>query len=116
MRWAYILFYLPMLVLNGVSNLLLRLLRLQVAHPELAHTEQELRILLFTAQTSSDFSLNRLLMLENIFDLGHQTVKDVMIPWARVQYLSRSATLGRRHANAGRASFLALAGARSRYP
>jgi mannitol/fructose-specific phosphotransferase system IIA component (Ntr-type)/CBS domain-containing protein len=31
-------------------------------------------------------------MLENIFDLGHQTVKDVMIPWARVQYLSRSAT------------------------
>ncbi len=92
MRCAYVLFYLPMLALNGVSNLLLRLFRLQVAHPELAHTEQELRILLFTAQTSGDFSLNRLLMLENIFDLGHQTVKDVMIPWARVQYLSRSAT------------------------
>ena len=92
MRWAYGLFYLPMLALNSVSNLLLRLFGLQVAHPELAHTEQELRILLFTAQTSGDFSLNRLLMLENIFDLGHQTVKDVMISWVRVQYLSRSAT------------------------
>jgi CBS domain containing-hemolysin-like protein/mannitol/fructose-specific phosphotransferase system IIA component (Ntr-type) len=93
MRWAYGLFYLPMIALNGVSNLLLRLFGLNVAHLELAHTEQELRILLFTAQTSRDFSLNRLLMLENIFDLGHQKVKDVMIPWARVQYLSRSATL-----------------------
>ena len=92
MRCAYVLFYLPMLALNGVSNLLLRLFRLQVVRPDLAHTEQELRILLFTAQTSGAFSLNRLLMLENIFDLGHQTVKDVMIPWARVQYLSRSAT------------------------
>jgi CBS domain containing-hemolysin-like protein/mannitol/fructose-specific phosphotransferase system IIA component (Ntr-type) len=92
MRWAFALFYLPMIVLNGVSNLLLRLFGLQVAYPELAHTQQELRILLFTAQTGRDFSLHRLLMLENIFDLGHQTVKDVMVPWTRVQYLSRSAT------------------------
>ena len=92
MRWAYRLLYLPMLVLNGASNLVLKLIRLEVGHPELAHTEQELRILLFTAQTTGDFSLNRLLMLENIFDLGHQTVKDAMIPWSRVQYLSRSAT------------------------
>jgi CBS domain containing-hemolysin-like protein len=93
MRFVYAIFYVPMVVLNGMSNFLLKLFRVQVAHPELAHTEQELRILLFTAQTSSDFSMNRLLMLENIFDLGQQRVKDVMIPWTRVQYLSRSATL-----------------------
>ena len=49
-------------------------------------------MLLFTAQTSADFSLNRLLLLENIFDLGHQTVRDAMVPWTRVQSLSRSAT------------------------
>ena len=116
MRWTYGLFYLPMLALNGVSNLLLRLFGLQVAHPELAHTEQELRILLFTAQTSGDFSLNRLLMLENIFDLGHQTVKDVMIPWARVQYLFRICHPGCRHARARRASFLAVAGPRPQHP
>jgi mannitol/fructose-specific phosphotransferase system IIA component (Ntr-type)/CBS domain-containing protein len=48
--------------------------------------------LLFTAQTSGRFSLNRLLLIENIFDLGHQTVKDVMIPWSQVQYLYRSAS------------------------
>jgi CBS domain containing-hemolysin-like protein/mannitol/fructose-specific phosphotransferase system IIA component (Ntr-type) len=92
MRWAYRLFYPPMLILNGASNLLLRLIGLRVAQAEVAHTEQELRILLSTAETSSSFSLNRLLMLENIFDLGNQTVKDAMIPWSRVRYLSRSAT------------------------
>jgi magnesium and cobalt exporter, CNNM family len=91
MRWAYRLFYLPMLILNGASNWVLKRIGLEAGHAEVAHTEQELRILLFTAQTSGGFSLNRLLLLENIFDLGHQTVKDAMIPWSRVQYLSRSA-------------------------
>jgi mannitol/fructose-specific phosphotransferase system IIA component (Ntr-type)/predicted transcriptional regulator len=31
-------------------------------------------------------------MLENIFDLGRQTVKDAMIPWSVVQHLSLSAS------------------------
>jgi magnesium and cobalt exporter, CNNM family len=92
MLWAYRLFYLPMVVLNGASNLILRLVGLEAAHPEVAHTEQELRTLLSTAQTTSGFSLNRLLMLENIFDLGRQTVKEAMIPWSAVRYLSRSAS------------------------
>ena len=94
MLWAYRLFYLPMLVLNGASNLLLKLNGLGAAHPDVAHTEHELRLLVAAAQTTSGFSLNRLLMLENIFDLGQQTVKDAMIPWAAVRYLPRSASHG----------------------
>jgi CBS domain containing-hemolysin-like protein/mannitol/fructose-specific phosphotransferase system IIA component (Ntr-type) len=93
MLWAYRLFYLPMVILNGASNLLLRLVGLEAGHPDVAHTEQELRMLLSTAETTSGFSLNRLLMLENIFDLGQQTIQDAMIPWQNVMYLSRSATL-----------------------
>ncbi len=91
MLWAYRLFYLPMIVLNGASNLILKLIGLEIGHPDVVHTEQELRMLVSTAQTTSGFSLNRLLMLENIFDLGHQTVKDAMIPWSRIQSISRSA-------------------------
>ncbi len=92
LQWAYRLFYLPMIVLNGASNLILRFLGLEAGSPEIAHTEQELRMLLSTAETTGGFSLNRLLMLENIFDLGRQTVKDAMIPWSRVQSLPRSAS------------------------
>lgn len=90
MLWAYRLFYLPMIVLNGASNMLLRLMGLHAGHPEMAHTEHELRALLAKAQSTRDFSLNRLLMLENIFDLGGQTVNDATIPWSRVHYLLRS--------------------------
>jgi CBS domain containing-hemolysin-like protein len=92
MRWAYYVFYLPMLLLNGASNKVLKLLGLEAVHPDIAHTEQELRMLLSTAQTTRRFSLNRLLMLENIFDLGHQTVRDAMISWPEVRSLSRTAT------------------------
>jgi len=92
MQWAYRMFYLPMILLNGSCNLILKLIGLEAGTPDVVHTEQELRTLLTTAQTTRGFTLNRLLMLENIFDLGRQTVKDAMIPWSRVQSLSRAAS------------------------
>ncbi|MEK6643703.1 MAG: hemolysin family protein, partial [Planctomycetota bacterium] len=92
MRWAYFAFYLPMRVLNGASNWLLRRMGLEAGHHEVAHSEQELRMLLSTVPSSGEISLNRLLVLENIFDLGRQKVRDVMLQWQRVQYLSRTAT------------------------
>ena len=93
MRLAYRVGYLPTSVLNGACRLVLRLMGLSANEPEMAHTEQELRMLLTTAQTTRGFSLNRLLMLENIFDLGHQTVQDAMIPWSRVASLSHKASV-----------------------
>jgi CBS domain containing-hemolysin-like protein/mannitol/fructose-specific phosphotransferase system IIA component (Ntr-type) len=92
MRWAYSMFYLPMTVLNGASNWILKWIGLEAGHSEVAHTEQELRMLLSTAETTRSFSFSRLLMLENIFDLGHQRVRDAMIPWSRVLHLDRTAT------------------------
>jgi CBS domain containing-hemolysin-like protein/mannitol/fructose-specific phosphotransferase system IIA component (Ntr-type) len=91
MLWAYRLFYLPMVILNGASNMILRVIGLEAGHPEVAHTEQELRMVVSLAQTTTGLSLNRLLILENIFDLGHQKVRDAMIPWSQVRYLLSSA-------------------------
>jgi mannitol/fructose-specific phosphotransferase system IIA component (Ntr-type)/predicted transcriptional regulator len=92
MRWAYRISYLPMVVLNGSCNLVLRAIGLMGQEPELKHSEQELRMLLSTAQTTRRFSMNRLLMLENVFDLGGQSVRDAMIPWADVCTLQRNAS------------------------
>jgi CBS domain containing-hemolysin-like protein len=71
----------PMILLNGSVKLILRLMGFGAGTPEVVHTEQELRTLLTSAQTTGGFTLNRLFMLENIFDLGRQTVKDAMILW-----------------------------------
>lgn len=90
MRWSYAFFFPFMVVLNGASNLILKLVRLPPASSESVHTEQELKMLLSTAQSSGGFSLNRLLILENIFDLGSQTVREAMIPWEQVRFLRRS--------------------------
>jgi CBS domain containing-hemolysin-like protein len=92
MRGAYFAFYLPMRVLNGASNWLLRRMGLEAGHHEVAHSEQELRMLLSTVPASGELSLNRLLVLENILDLGRQKVRDVMLPWPRVKFLMRTAS------------------------
>ncbi len=93
MRWAYMLFYLPMRALNGASLLILKLMGLEADHHEVAHSEQELRMLLFASQATGSFSFNQLLMVENLFDLSKQTVRDAMIAWPQVQTLSSDTPL-----------------------
>jgi len=93
MRWAYVAFYVPMRILNGASNLILKLLGLEADHHEVAHTEQELRMLLFATQASGSFSFNQLLMVENLFDLSKQSVRDAMIAWPQVKMLPANTPL-----------------------
>lgn len=93
LKWIYRVFYLPMWFLNGAATVLLRWIGMNTTNVEKAHSEQELRVLLSTAQTTGGFTLNRLLILENIFDLGTQTVREAMIPWANVHYVPKSASL-----------------------
>jgi len=93
MRWCFRLFYIPMLAVNAGCDLILKLLGLEADHHEVAHTEQELRMLLFASQATGSFSFNQLLMLENLFDLSKQTVRDAMIAWPQVQTLSADTPL-----------------------
>jgi len=92
LRWAHVLFYVPMRILNGASNWLLRQIGLGAARGESAHTDEELRMLLSIAQTRGEISLNRLLVLENIFDLGNETVRDAMVAWPEVKFLTNVST------------------------
>ena len=93
MRWVHRVFYIPMLALNGASNLVLRMIGLTEDSDEASHSAQEIRLLLSTVETSKGFTLNRLLMLENIFELGRQTVRDAMIQWPAVKTVSLSDSL-----------------------
>ncbi len=93
MRWCFRLFYVPMLAVNAGCDLILKLLGLEADHHEVAHTEQELRMLLFASQATGSFSFNQLLMVENLFDLSKQTVRDAMIAWPQVQTLSADTPL-----------------------
>ena len=72
------IFYLPLLVLNGATNLVLRLMGVQNAGKDPHHTEDELKIILQQSQSRGLMSFRRLLLVENVFDLGDLTVRDAM--------------------------------------
>jgi len=85
----YVLFKPAIWLLNKSSNFLLRkMLRLQpVRGSELAHSEEELRLILEQSEKSADVSpLGRELVF-NVLDLRDRVVRDIMTPRGEIVYL-----------------------------
>lgn len=80
--------YLPMWVLNKSANKFLKLVGFHSPEGELAHSEEELRMILAQSQEQGRLSLGRLMMFENLFDFGHSIVKEIMTPRDSVAFIS----------------------------
>jgi CBS domain containing-hemolysin-like protein len=75
-------------VLNHLANGVLRIFGIQpVQESELAHDEEELRLLLASSDPSR-LSLQKRRLLDNVFELSHRTARKIMVPRADVVYLS----------------------------
>jgi len=87
---AYALAIRPLVALmSGLSQAVLRLLGLKpAAETESIVSEEEMRVLLGETQERGNFPLERLLLLENLFDLGAAKVADAMVPADKVAFLS----------------------------
>src|SRR5712671_5264744 len=86
----YVLFKPAIWLLDKSSNFLLRrVLRLQpVRKSELAHSEEELRLILEQSEKSADVTpLGRELVF-NVLDLRDRVVRDIMTPRGEIVYLS----------------------------
>ncbi|MBI3098944.1 MAG: DUF21 domain-containing protein [Planctomycetes bacterium] len=91
LRFFHVLFYIPLIVLNGSANALLRMMRIPSAPHLDQHSEEELRILLSRSQERGMMSFRRLLLMENVFDLGDLKVRDAMKPRRQVKTLDAAA-------------------------
>jgi CBS domain containing-hemolysin-like protein/mannitol/fructose-specific phosphotransferase system IIA component (Ntr-type) len=80
LRFCHFLFFIPLFILNNSANAILHILGYGAAVHDPTHTEDEIRIILERAQSSGAFSFLRLLVMENVFDLGGLKVKDAMRP------------------------------------
>ncbi len=80
LQFFRLLFGLPIWALNVSARAILRLLGLPADSKEAHHSEDELRIILAQSQSIGLMSFRRLLLLENIFDLGDVKVRDAMRP------------------------------------
>src|SRR5678810_1150205 len=90
LRWFYVIFKPAIWFLNAASNWILRrLLRVEpIAEGELAHSEEELRLILEQSEKSKEVSpLGRELVF-NVLDLRDRVVRDIMTPRGDIVYLN----------------------------
>ena len=74
------IFYVPLVVLNGSANLVLRLIGVRGKVHDPRHSEAEIRIILARSQSMGMMSFRRLLLIENVLDLGNLKARDAMKP------------------------------------
>ena len=75
-------------LLNHAANALLKLVGIQpAAEGELAHDEEELRLLL-SSSNGAQLSTQKKELLDNVFELSHRMARQIMIPRQDVVYLS----------------------------
>src|SRR5438128_6230560 len=89
LRWFYAIFKPAIWFLNAASNWVLRrLIRVEpIAEGELAHSEEELRLIVRESEKSADVSpLGRELVF-NVLDLRDRVVRDIMTPRVQIVYL-----------------------------
>jgi len=89
LRLYYLAFKVPVTWLAAAASASARLLGFPAhagAEPHL--TEEEIRVLLGSTEAKPGLSLERLMLMENIFDFGTAKVADAMVPAERVAYLS----------------------------
>jgi CBS domain containing-hemolysin-like protein/mannitol/fructose-specific phosphotransferase system IIA component (Ntr-type) len=87
LRLFHRVFFLPLTVLNGAANWVLRWLGYPASPVDSGPSERELKIALSGLQSEGRISFERVLLLENVFDLASLSVKDEMRPRDQVRSL-----------------------------
>ncbi|MBN8216405.1 MAG: DUF21 domain-containing protein [Spirochaetes bacterium] len=88
MQGAYLLLWGPLMALNSLSNAILRLLGVSaVTESEPVFSKEELRLVLSQSHSEGKMSLAKVLLCENVLDLGDYTAKSIMVPLERVAML-----------------------------
>lgn len=81
LRWFFIIFRPAIWLLNSMSNILLRLLKIKVEpNQQQAHTEEEIRMLVAHSHKSGIIDQTELSLLDNIFDFSGRIGREIMVP------------------------------------
>ncbi len=88
LTWFYRLSYPLIWILNGTANAFLRLVGIApMSDSELAHSEEELRLILVDSQAKGVLDQDQKKMLERVFDFADRSVRQVMVPSVEVVFL-----------------------------
>ncbi|MBL7684596.1 MAG: HlyC/CorC family transporter, partial [Deltaproteobacteria bacterium] len=87
MRFFYIIFYPFLWGLIKFTNLLVRLMGFKATHSEIAHSEDEIRLIVEDSYEEGSISPRKASLLENVFEFTHRTARHIMIPRRDINYL-----------------------------
>ncbi|MBP2240451.1 CBS domain containing-hemolysin-like protein [Cytobacillus eiseniae] len=91
--WFYKIMYPFIWVLNGSARILVGLFGLKPASEhEVAHSEEELRILLSESYKSGEINMNELKYMNNIFEFDERIAKEIMVPRTEMVTISMDDT------------------------
>ncbi|WP_368657946.1 hemolysin family protein [Metabacillus halosaccharovorans] len=91
--WFYKIMYPFIWFLNGSARVLVGLFGLKPASEhELAHSEEELRILLSESYKSGEINKNELKYVNNIFEFDERLAKEIMVPRTEIITISLDST------------------------
>ena len=94
LTWFYRLSYPLIWILNGTANAFLRLVGIApMSDSELAHSEEELRLILVDSQAKGVLDQDQKKMLERVFDFADRSVRQVMVPSIEVVFLDLQNTI-----------------------
>ncbi|NEW05227.1 HlyC/CorC family transporter [Paenibacillus sp. SYP-B3998] len=75
-------------ILNGISNWMLRRAGIEpTTEHEIAHTEDEIRVLMKESHKSGHIDNTELTLVDNIFDFAETTAREIMIPRTEMECL-----------------------------
>ena len=87
--WFYRIMYPFIWFLNGSARVLVGMFGLKPASEhEVAHSEEELRILLADSYKSGEINKNELKYVNNIFEFDERTAKEIMVPRTEIVSIS----------------------------
>ena len=94
LKWFYRLSYPMIWVLNGAATFLLRAFGLGPASEDgLAHSEEELRLILADSHSHGVLDRDKIRMLERVLDFTNRSVRQVMLPSVEVAFLDQQKSL-----------------------
>ncbi len=89
LNWFYRAAYPLIWLINVSSAVTLRLVRIKPASErELAHSEEELRLILAQSQQSGVISSEEQQLMESVFDFADRWARQVMVPRSDIKFLS----------------------------
>jgi CBS domain containing-hemolysin-like protein len=93
LRIFYFIFKPFIALLNGLANLILKMLGIKPVSETEIHSEEELRLIIAESEEGGAIESSERELIQNVFDFDDRIVKQVMVPRIKISGINYTATL-----------------------